>query len=158
MNPPKKNFAIKEGPSTNVEASAQDRQTSRTPGCPCSGSLPTCSPESPDAALTTPGGTSARSSHKDNPRQGRPLHHILSILHASQSQAEGVTGGSCLGEWAAASLPWEPLISGLCGGLSSHPGCPSTDRLRKGHERGPGLLSVVDHDPGKYHLAFLCVF
>lgn len=90
--------------------------------------------------------------------KGRPLHHILSILHASQSQAEGVTGGSCLGEWAAASLPWEPLISGLCGGLSSHPGCPSTDRLRKGHERGPGLLSVVDHDPGKYHLAFLCVF
>ena len=44
--------------------------------------------------------------------------------------------------------------------VSPRPPTPSPWRRQtgKGHDRSPGLLSVVDRDPGTYHLAFPRVF
>ena len=93
MNPPKKNFEIKEGPSTNLEASAQGRQTNFRKSGLSLPQLPThLLPRVCQPLLTMPGAGVGglpllEAATKTTLGKGRPLHHILSTLHASQSQA-----------------------------------------------------------------------
>lgn len=118
-NPPKKHIEIKAGPSANPDASGQTDHLLGT-GTVLAPAPATCSPSSPAALLTQPKGPSASSPTKANPGgawpagwppavaltvheqpsqlcpgwQGLASHQLLSTLHASRSQAEGVTGGS----------------------------------------------------------------
>lgn len=120
-----KNIEVKDGPSTNLEASIGDRWTYRT-GVPSSPPLPAPSSSSPAVQFSpSPAETCASSRDTDEPgqalsteagragvaltgdqaawpRRGLASHQLPPVLHAAQSQAEGATGGSCLDEWAAA--------------------------------------------------------
>lgn len=171
---------MKKGSSTNLEASALDRQTSRDkssvllrfpahllPVGPCGAQLST-----PEWVIPLPAATA-----ETNPGAGLPAGW------APRARAGGGWGSpALLGRQGLASLPpesfsasrpaepgWGSRWRSLIGRVGGCPpprkplilcllGRPGADRLERGLERGPGLLSAVDSDPGTYHLAFLCVF
>lgn len=120
--PKKKHLNINKGPSTNLEASVQTDELLETGSVLARLPLPPPpAPRPPRALLTSPGDLCQQPRQRQtrwalSPQAGLPVaeltvdaaaqpgsapswqglasHQLLSTLHASRSQAEGVTGGS----------------------------------------------------------------
>lgn len=183
--PKKKHLNINKGPSTNLEASVQTDELletgsvlarlplpppTRPPPAPCSshqprGPLP-AAPTKTNQVGAQPAGW-APGGGADSGR-GSPARLGPELARAGLSPASFYTSrltepgrGShwriVTGRVGGCPLPRKPLI--LCLPTSPAPAPAALAQADSGKDvkRGPGLLSTVDRDPGKHHLAFLCV-
>lgn len=183
-NPPKKHIEVKEGPSTNLDASVQTDQLLET-GPVLAPAPATCSPSSPAVRFSPsprvplPAARQRQTQVGLSPQAGLPV--VALTVHEQPSQAlprlarvglspapfytsrltepgRGSHRRIVTGRVGGCPLPRKPLILCLPASCAPTPAALAQTDSGKDMKRGAGLLSMADHDPGKYHLAFLCVF
>lgn len=162
-NPPKKHIEIKEGPSTNLDASVQTDQLLET-GPVLAPAPATCSPSSPAVRFSPsprvplPAARQRQTQVGLSPQAGLPVVALTVHEQPSQALPRLARVGLSPAPFYTSRLT-EPgrgshrrIVTGRVGGcppaseainlvspglLCSHPSRPGTDGLGKGHEKGP---------------------